>query len=201
MLAAVLAGVLTLAASTLVGRAAPAGMCRTPTTASRVNRTWAVAQGRGLLAAAEGGLVAIADGGAVQRFGPSGAHLGDVVRHVAARPGFGTAYVLDRRGTDVVVIETPAGALRLPQPGEALHPAWSPDGDLVWSLGSSLQLRSHVDGAVRRIDPPPSSGFLFSPVFESQRRIVVVASAPPTPAVVRRSFIGTVVRRDPLHGR
>src|SRR5204863_63223 len=83
---------------------APAGMCRTPATASRVNRTSAVAQGRGLLAAAEGGLVAIADGGAVQRFGPSGAHLGDVVRHVAARPGFGTAYVLDRRGTDAVVI-------------------------------------------------------------------------------------------------
>src|SRR5437773_690209 len=120
MLAVVLVGVLTLAASTLVGRAAPAGTCRTATAAPPVNRTSAVAQGRGLIAAAEGGLVAIADSGAVQRFGPSGAHLGDVVRHVAARPGFGTAFVLDRRGVDVVVIETPAGAIRLPQPGEAL---------------------------------------------------------------------------------
>src|SRR4249920_655668 len=30
----------------------------------------------------------------------------DVIRHVSARPGSGTAFVLDRRGADVVVVVT-----------------------------------------------------------------------------------------------
>ncbi len=175
--------VLTLAASTLVGRAAPAGGCRTPSAPASVGRTSPVALGRGLAAAASGGVVTIADDGAVRRFVLPEARPGDVARHVAARAGFGTAFVLDRPGSDILVIDTPTGTIELPQPGEALHPAWSPDGDLVWSLGSSLRLRSHLDGAQRRIDTPRPGGYLFSPVFATTRRIVVVASAPPSPAV------------------
>src|SRR5438132_3439262 len=174
---------LTSSASTLVGRAAPAGTCRAPSAPESVSRTSPLALGRGLEAAASGGIVTVADDGAVQPFVPPGARPGDVARHVAARAGFGTAFVLDRRGPDLVVIDTPADTIELPQPGEALHPAWSPDGDLVWSLGSSLRLRSHLDGALRRIDAPRPGGYLFSPVFATARQIVVVASAPPTPAV------------------
>ena len=62
-----------------------------------------------------------------------------MLRHVASRPGIGTAFVLDRRGADDVVIETGRDRSASTQPTEATHPSWSPDGRLVWSLGSRLQ--------------------------------------------------------------
>jgi hypothetical protein len=178
------ASLVALVASTLVGHAAPASPCGTAMAAAIARPSSSAALGRGLEVAIDGRLAAIDEGETVQTYAPPvGSGRGDVVRHVASRAGFGTAYVLDRRGPDVIVIDTPGGTVELPQPGEALHPAWSDGGDLVWSLGSSLRVRSHVDASVTEIPAPRPGVLLFAPVFTAPRRIVVVVSAAPTRVV------------------
>jgi hypothetical protein len=97
-----------------------------------------------------------------------------VVRHVAAKPGSGTAYVLDDAGPDAVVIRTPDRVIRLDQPGEASHPAWSPDGKLAWSLGSGLRIWSPGDGSTTSIAAPTGAIAVFSPVFTSSDTVVAV---------------------------
>jgi hypothetical protein len=174
----------TLVASTLVGSAAPASSCGTAVAPATAGPSSSPALGRGLEVAVNGRLATIGGGEAVQTYTPPvAAGRGDVVRHVASTAGLGTAYVLDRRGNDVVVIETPEGTVELPQPGEATHPAWSARGDLVWSLGSSLRLRSHADASVSEITAPRAGVLLFSPVFATPSRVVAVVSAAPTRAV------------------
>jgi hypothetical protein len=141
-----------------------------------------IAHGRGVIAALDHDLVAIAADGASDRTGAPGGT--GVVRHVAARAGVGTAYVLDRRGPDTIVIDTPNGITELRQPGEVLHPAWSSAGDLVWSLGSRLRLRSHASGhPITDMSSPVRHAIVFSPVFANPNRLVVVVSEPPSAAV------------------
>lgn len=106
-----------------------------------------------------------------------------MIRHVATSPGVGTAYVIDRRGPDVVVAETPDGVVELPQRSEALHPSWSSRGDLVWSVGSGLRLRLASSGRIHSVRAPVAGALLFSPVFRSAARIVAVLSMPPTNTV------------------
>ena len=77
-------------------------------------------------------------------------------------------------GPDAVVIQTPDRVVRLPQPGEASHPAWSPDGKLVWSLGSSLRIWSPSDGSTATIAAPAGAVAVFSPVFTSADTVVAV---------------------------
>ncbi len=101
-----------------------------------------------------------------------------VIRHVAARPGSGTAFVVDRRGPDAVVIVTPTGAIRLDQPGEATQPSWSPDGRLVWSLGSHLRVWSPDTSPTLDIAAPPEAIGLFSPVFVGTDSIIAVIAEP-----------------------
>jgi hypothetical protein len=100
-----------------------------------------------------------------------------IVRHLASQPAEGTAYVVDRRGADQVVIVTPARTIRLEQPGEAAHPAWSADGRLVWSLGSRLRVWS-ADAPSFDIAAPRDARGLFSPAFVSSDAIVAVVAEP-----------------------
>ena len=111
-------------------------------------------------------------------------HPGDeIIRHVTARPGVRMAFVLDRRGPDAVVIDTSAGEIRLDQSGEATHPSWSPDGRLVWSLGSAPTGVVSEDDDPVDIGEPPAIG-LFSPVFAGTDSIIAVI-AEPEPAFTR----------------
>ncbi len=107
-----------------------------------------------------------------------------VIRHVTARRGVGTAFVVDRRGPDAVVIVTPAGAIRLDQPGEATQPSWSPGGRLVWSLGSRMRVWSPETSSTLDIAAPPRTIGLFSPVFVGNDSIIAVI-AEPEPAFTR----------------
>ncbi len=130
------------------------------------------------------GLPAVVGGGTLVDVAPDHRRLVDtsfagsgVIRHVGARPGKGTAFVLDRRGADQVVVVTPARTIRLEQPGEAAHPSWSADGRLVWSLGSRLRVWS-AGAASYDIAPPTGALDVFSPVFVGTDAIVAVVAEP-----------------------
>ncbi len=118
---------------------------------------------------ASAGRVVVADDGA------------GVIRHVSTRPGVGTAYVRDRAGGDIVVAVTPSGVRRYPQSREAFHPAMSATGDLAWSVGTAIRVRSAAGSATSY--PAPGALSLFSPVYADPGSLIVVGSAPPTIAV------------------
>ena len=137
--------------------------------------------GRGVgLPAVVGGrsLVVVGSTGVREAFAASTSIGSGVIRHITARPGSGTAFVLDRRGADAVVIVTPAGVIRLDQSGEATHPSWSPDGRLVWSLGSRMRVWSPQTSSAVDIAAPPGAIGLFSPVFVGTDSIVAVIAEP-----------------------
>ncbi len=136
-----------------------------------------LATGRGLWAAAGGTIVSATADRSV-----SGRVAGDeMIRHVAAEPGVGTAYVVDRAGGDDVVVITPSGTRRISEDVEATHPAWSPSGDLAWATGSGVAVLARDSSRVTRIEGPVAGGTVFSPVFLSPTRLAVVVAAPPTP--------------------
>src|SRR6266571_2100708 len=86
--------IVTLVASTVVGRAAPRSPCGTTRPAAAGPSSMAAA-GRGLEVALGGRLASIVDGEHVQAYAaPAGAGGGDVVRHIASKAGIGTAYIL-----------------------------------------------------------------------------------------------------------
>ena len=136
-----------------------------------------LATGRGLWAVAGGTVVsATADRSVSAR-----AEEDEMIRHVAAEPGVGTAYVVDRAGGDDVVVITPSGTRRISEGVEATHPAWSPSGELAWATGSGVAVLGRDSSRVSRIEGPVAGGTVFSPVFLSPTRLAVVVSAPPTP--------------------
>jgi hypothetical protein len=138
----------------------------------------ALETGRDLFAVAHGQIIAIGAGGAIaDRAAGDGATL----RHVAAAPGLGTAYVIDRAGGDRVVIATPRGTRVVREPGDATHPTWSPMGDLAWGTGAGVAVLDHRSGRISRIAGPVRGGTVFSPVFASASRLVAVVASPPTP--------------------
>ena len=143
--------------------------------------------GRGLgLPAVVGGrsLVVLGSTGGRQAFSAPMTAGSGVIRHVAAQPGSGTAFVMDRRGADAVVIVTSADTIRLDQPGEATRPSWSPDGRLVWSLGSRMRVWSPETSSTVDIAVPPEAIGLFSPAFVGTESIIAVV-AEPEPAFTR----------------
>ena len=122
-----------------------------------------------------------------------------MIRHVAAS-AFGVAYVQDRFGPDVVVIATPRDTVRLPQRAEAANPAWSSRGDLVWSVGSGIRVRTRA-GAVSDLKGPVPGGTVFSPVFRSTREIIAAVSMPPTLAVPEDERLSNLWSYDRRTGR
>jgi hypothetical protein len=137
-----------------------------------------VGQGIGIPAVVGGrSLVVVGRNGVRDAFDPQGAGAG-VLRDVTSRPGSGTAYVLDRRGADVVVIVNGREQIRLTQPTEATDPSWSSDGRLVWSLGSRLRVWSPDTSSTLDIAAPPAAIGVFSPVFATDDAIVSVVAEP-----------------------
>jgi hypothetical protein len=136
-----------------------------------------LARGRGIWAVAGGAIVSAGAGRSV----PVRTEGGDSIRHVAAGPGLGTAYVIDRVGGDDVVVITRRGTRRISESAEATHPAWSPSGDLAWATGSGVAVLGRDSSRVSRIEGPVAGSTVFSPVFLSPTRLAVVVAAPPTP--------------------
>ena len=122
-------------------------------------------------------LVVVGRDGVRDAFDPQEAGTG-VLRDVASRPGSGTAYVLDRRGPDIVVIVNGRERIHLPQSTEARDLSWSPDGRLIWSLGSHLSTWSPDTAPSLDIAAPPRAMGVFSPVFATDEAIVAVVAEP-----------------------
>ncbi|HET6712594.1 MAG TPA: hypothetical protein VFI59_02655 [Actinomycetota bacterium] len=135
-----------------------------------------LATGRGVWAVAGGTLVSATAGRSL----PARVAEGETIRHVATARGLGTAYVVDRPGTDEVVVVTRFGTRRIPVHAEATHPAWSPDGDLAWATGGGVAILPHDGGRIVRVDGPVSGGTVFSPVFLSPTRLAVAVAARPS---------------------
>lgn len=135
----------------------------------------------GLVAVSGGQLIVTPRGSTPARLAVP-ASAGGMIRHVASDPTFGLAYVEDFRGADTVVIRSGRGVVRLPQRSEATHPTWSPAGDLAWSVGTALRIRS-PEGHISQVRAPVRSGSVFSPVFGTTRRLIAVVAGAPTDAV------------------
>ncbi|MDQ4107868.1 MAG: hypothetical protein M3138_03555 [Actinomycetota bacterium] len=112
------------------------------------------------------------------------------IKHLTVRRGIGTAFIIDRTGSDVVVAATRGGVEVLPQVAEASHPAWSATGRLAWSTGSSIAVRDPVTGEIDGLSVPIRGASVFAPVFVSDRRIAAVVSAPPSGQVSEGEQLG-----------
>ena len=154
----------------------------------------ALAVGAGIAGADGGGIAETSAAGTEQVVAPDRAR--GVVRHVSSRPGVGTAYVRDRKGSDLVVSVTGRGVRRFLAHGEALQPSLSGRGDLVWAERSGLRLVPVGVRAPRTITGPTVRGMTFSPSFVSPRTIVVAVAAPPTPAVPEDEYLSNLWRYD-----
>lgn len=151
-----------------------------------------LASGRGLWAVAGGRLVSVGAGRAVTGDGLlsvgrsrtlATATDQGTIKHVAVRPGIGTAYVIDRAGADIVVAMTRKGADVLPQAAEASDPTWSASGLLAWSTGSAILIRNPVSGKIDELPGPVQGAGVFAPVFLSDHRIATVVSERPNDQV------------------
>src|SRR5919109_2931699 len=126
-----------------------------PSSAAATGRGLAVLHGRRLITVSE-------DGGRGASVAPS---RGGILRHIASRPGARTAYVNDLLGPDVLMVLRPSGVTTMEGRGELTHPAWSPSGDLAWSVNlSALELWRPGSGAPRLVRRPSGTSAVFSPV-------------------------------------
>jgi hypothetical protein len=97
-------------------------------------------------------------------------------RHVASSPA-GVAYVRDRVGRDDVVVSAGGSRRVLPQQGEAMHPAWGPNGRLAWGVDDDLAVMAR-SGRVRTIPGPLPGGMVIAPAFEGRGLVAAVAAGP-----------------------
>jgi hypothetical protein len=170
-----------------------------PSQSALPRRAPGLVSGRGFWAAAGGQLVSVGAGRAAsgEAFVSTGAPPAlagslerSVIKHVAARRGIGTAFVIDRTGGDVLVAVTREGVEIVPQASEVSHPVWSTGGLLAWSTGSSVVVRDPATDEIDDLAVPVRGATVFSPVFLSDRRIAAVVSAPPDDRVPEGERLG-----------
>ena len=150
------------------------GACGRDATSAQIRTRAAARSGDALLAVNRGRVIAPQLSGSSCVFAAHG-----MLRHVAARPGSGTAFVEDDAGADSVVIVEQDRIHRVAASGEVTHPSWSRAGSLVWAEDMSrLQLLGSGSSRTRSIARPRGTTAVFSPVFTDARRLVSVAQEP-----------------------
>ncbi len=148
------------------------------------------------IAGADHGTIAVVVGSVAEHVAAPDRSRGEV-RHIATRPGVGTAYVRDRAGGDVVVAVTGHGLRRFPTEHEALHPSWSASGDLVWAEGANLRIVRPNASFAATIRGPVARGLAFSPVFTPGGSIVVGVAAAPSAMVPEDEYLSDLWRYEP----
>ncbi|MGH2682882.1 MAG: hypothetical protein ACRDIX_06585 [Actinomycetota bacterium] len=139
------------------------------------------ARGHGLAVVQGNGLVMVGSSGERRAFRHPGS--AGVLRHAASRPGSGTAYVNDVAGPDQLVVVQPGAVATVEGRGELTHPAWTPSGDLAWSVDLSvLEVWSPATAARRMVPPPRGAAAIFSPVFTAADEMVAVVGEAAGPA-------------------
>ena len=150
------------------------GACGRVATSAQIRTRAAARSGDALLAVNRGRVIAPQLSGSSCVFAADG-----MLRHVAAQPGSGTAFVEDDAGADRVVMVEPDGVHRVTAYGEVTHPSWSKAGSLVWAEDMSrLQLLGSESSRPRSIARPRGTTAVFSPIFRDARRLVSVAQEP-----------------------
>ena len=120
-----------------------------------------------------------------------------LLRHVAAQPGTGTAFVKDVAGADSVVVMTPEGTSEVPGGGEVTQPDWSIDGELVWARDmEELSVLTPRASNVRTISAPRAAIGLFSPRFAGSDSVVAVAQEPVTGAPAEDDALNNLFEYD-----
>ncbi|HYY07080.1 MAG TPA: hypothetical protein VFA25_00605, partial [Actinomycetota bacterium] len=194
-------GLLTAAAGSTAVGSAPRGPLGCGRLAAAGRGGPGLASGRGLWAVDGGTLVSVGADRRISRaqvtslVGPA-SFEGGVIKHVAVRPGVGTAFVIDRPGSDTVVAVTPAGVAVMPQSGEASGPAWARSGRLAWSTGSAVLVRDPTTGRIHRIPSPIRDAHVFAPAFVSDRRLTAVVTLPTKGGVFEGERVGDLWTAD-----
>jgi hypothetical protein len=103
-----------------------------------------------------------------------------LLRHVAAAPDLGTAFVEDATGEDTVVVITEDGIERVSGGGEVTQPSWSSDGRLAWAVDMDrLAVLGRSGASVRTIPAPRAALGVFSPVFSDDSLVAVTSEDVP----------------------
>jgi hypothetical protein len=138
----------------------------------------AIAAGGGKAAIAAGRIVSVDGLAGRSVFSAPGAGDG-VLRHITSAPTVGTAYVVDKKGADVLIAVRPEGVSEIADSGEIRHPALSASGELVWSQDfRKLSLASPDGRSIRVIPRPEGSTAIFSPLFTGPSELIAVVQEP-----------------------
>jgi len=101
------------------------------------------------------------------------------VRHVVDRPGVGTAYVVDREGSDTLSVTIHDVTRTAPTEGEVTNPAISESGTVAWAEDqSSIKLWNPRTDELSTLNRPEATSAVFSPAFLSNSKIAAVGQQP-----------------------
>lgn len=133
--------------------------------------------GDSLVATDDGSAVALADVAGCTELAGDG-----VLRHLASGPA-ALAVVNDLAGRDQLLTIGPDGIESLDTHGEVTHPAWAPDGKLVWAEDFELVRMVSADRTlVTSLVAPDVALGAFYPVFDGDDGVVAVLQEP-SPAI------------------
>ena len=101
------------------------------------------------------------------------------VRHVVNRPGVGTAFVVDRLGSDRLSVTIHGVAKTAPTEGEVTNPAISESGMVAWAEDqTSVKVWNPRTDELSTLNRPASTSAVFSPTFVSNRKLAAVGQQP-----------------------
>lgn len=154
----------------------------------------------GALAAARGDDLILVGGSAtpvgVREPAGAGAHL----RHAALDPERGVAFVVDREGSDRLVVAGRGGADVVASEGEITHPAWGADGSLAWARDlARIEIRDAA-GAARSVEPPAGALAVFSPILGPGGDLFAIVSEPVHGYEGEDDALNNLYRRDAATG-